>query len=739
MTNNYNIAKKKDVSLKSDSSLSPRDEVQMDLIEGVKETYEVADSSKSFWERMQEKADYLQSNDDYYESLKDTDSPPNDEQIKEDESLQRFTKMPTAQYRARRLKRLLADDSSEYQRIMHLPPVARMNTINKMTETSNKEWADRWNGIAKDEDEYENYYYKVKPMVQEVSTLNPPQPIKQSSTQQTKLIAPKETTSREPDLSKAANASMTHELADTNSPHQSNAYSSNILQNNHRSSKKEQIDKITSQTTQFKALYREGEEEEYNRIFDLYTTGNQEYRKENYQQRQERITRQINEIAKVAERKTGYLSTEEEAKMVKKSLVAVQYEKDGPFVEITNSFDPQKDDFYMLKLDTRLLFGDSAQERANEMVDLLYRLRMKEGDAQDILDMTDKKERLRRIKEITKNHRYDNTPIALPTSGLPANVIRYASPAYLKATPEERLKMANHFGDAPNVHADMSNPFLLIKNTPNQIAGYATNATVRKTQGYDIEVPINTPLDIDYNASPDQLMLYGINQSIHGGSADWGLPEFRNEKGEIIDFKKNRVEYARAARAYMNSSLQAILHETYHSRTNAPLHWEQTQHIDNDTGENIIHNKILSKVPGVAENIHASNVPEILNAVHALKRYIRQHFPEETLQSVDDFDFLYHNLWRPDDKSAEVARIRSTIPRDARILFTVYSYMIQQEKIKSDAQNYFNRNRAFIQKKHPELKKLDDLFRQMHSYKKILRIDPQNKKGQINDSLYEIM
>ena len=166
---------------------------------------------------------------------------------------------------------------------------------------------------------------------------------------------------------------------------------------------------------------------------------------------------------------------------------------------------------------------------------------------------------------------------------------------------------------------------------------------------------------------------------------------------------------------------------------------EQTQHINNETGERNIQNKILSKVPGVSPSIHAAKAPEILNAAHALKRFVRQHFPEEPLQNGDDFEFFYQTLWRPYDKSEHAARIRSTIPRDARILFTVYNYMNQQEKTKNDAKNYFNKHQDSIQQKHPELKTLDDIFKGIHNYYKIFQSDPENKKGQLDNSLHKII
>ena len=626
----YYEKKKKDNPNNIPSSLSPRNEVQMNLMEGVKEPYEPENSYKGFWEIMQEKGDYLQSSDDYYESLKDTNSHPKDEQAWEDDSRQYFSKMPSAQYRARRLKRLFSNDPAEYQRILHLPPVTRMNTINKLTETSKKEWGDRMNGIAQDEDEYDNYY-QSKQTTQEESKLNT-QPIEQRHPQQQKETTPTPTSTTPPlpinpdedDTEEAndswageempdvadiapyhekseqektelisvstqnknaqqlstpdlhhshqsetqdketpslvkpnhiqpANVYMTQEIPDNKPQTQENTNPSNKVKNTHpsptqlqpnpESSKKESSEKKTPATPQFKQQLREGEDEEFNRIFDLNTSDHQEKRKQNRQQRQERINRQINETAKGAERKTGYQNTEEEATMVRKAIVAVQYTKDGAFVAVPDLFDPQKNNFYMLKLDTRLLFGDSAQERANEMVDLLYRLRMKEGDAQKILDMADKKERMRLIKDITANHRYANTPIALPTSGLAANVIRCASPAYIKATPEEKAKITNQCVNTPNVHTDAPNPYLLIKKDPHKTAYYEAAAVNRKAHGYDIVVPIGSPLELNHEAKNDgPHQWFSITQSVHGGATDWGLPEFKNAKGEIIDPKMNQVE-----------------------------------------------------------------------------------------------------------------------------------------------------------------------------------------------------
>lgn len=138
----------------------------MDLMEGVNEPYETANVSQGFWAQMQERANYLQNSDDYYESLKDNNlnSFSDDEQKLEDDSLRRFPKMTTPQYRARRLKRLYVDKPDEYQQVLHRTPVERMNTINTFTKPSKREWVERMNGNAEDEDEYEHYYTHVKPM-----------------------------------------------------------------------------------------------------------------------------------------------------------------------------------------------------------------------------------------------------------------------------------------------------------------------------------------------------------------------------------------------------------------------------------------------------------------------------------------------------------------------------------------------------------------------------------------------
>ena len=85
---------------------------------------------------------------------------------------------------------------AEYQRILHLPSVTRMNTINKLTETSKKEWGDRMNGIAQDEDEYDNYY-QSKQTTQEESKLNT-QPIEQRHPQQQKETTPTPTSTTPP-------------------------------------------------------------------------------------------------------------------------------------------------------------------------------------------------------------------------------------------------------------------------------------------------------------------------------------------------------------------------------------------------------------------------------------------------------------------------------------------------------------------------------------------------------------
>ncbi len=137
------------------SQLSEQDQLQLNLMDGVTEEYQ-SKPHLGFFGIRQERADYLTSSNDHYDNIKYGALTPENERNMEDDARERFPNMPSPQYKARRLKRLVSP--IEYNCIMNMPEVERINEIDRITAPTEQDLWNNREGIGDDEDDYDHYY-----------------------------------------------------------------------------------------------------------------------------------------------------------------------------------------------------------------------------------------------------------------------------------------------------------------------------------------------------------------------------------------------------------------------------------------------------------------------------------------------------------------------------------------------------------------------------------------------------
>ncbi len=616
------------------SQLSEQDQLQLNLMDGVTEEYQ-SKPHLGFFGIRQERADYLTSSNDHYDNIKYGALTPENEKDMEDDARNRFPNMPSPQYKARRLKRLVSP--IEFNCIMNMPEVERINEIDRITAPSEQDLWNKREGVGVDEDDYDHYYAGKDASWASSGASSLAEPSENKKNLKNGIPTPSAKTLAVPPVKVETKSELPAANRSTAKP---------------------------SGTDSKKDFY------------DSYGSA----KNNNNTPREQWATESEQNIGKMPAIGTDFRDPWVESKVKAGMAPDATYSEDGK----TGPIDPatkQPNRYFTVDgkkvRDASFAPTDTKTHRrspeAAERVTVLARLTSKE-EFNRVMDLPEK-ERDAEIARITKGRTMFNTAVR-PTD---AN-----SNSRYKAKPN--TSTSYHFSEV-NVPIDeyenedkelvnetqVGTELRVAKVSPKNKSAvsspmYISSWEDRDSVGADIILPYEP--DTGFDNSEKAKRIAHLN-GYTGGALDGSYPPSEGESS--IDSEV----YHRLHQSSTQDSNSALYHEIGHAYTATPRVLAKKHSQDNL--QNVKSTETMTRVKGVPKKYYLSNASEMTNALRMIKEFSFDVNDRLFICSAD-LDSSYKADWKPKDESQKANEQRKRIPMEIRRLYYTLDQMNEDEK-----------------------------------------------------------
>lgn len=632
------------------SQLSEQDQLQLKLMDGVTGEYQ-SKPYLGFFEICQERADYLSSSNDYFDSVKYGSLTPENEKMAEDDARDRFPNMPSPQYKARRLKSLVSPIDCNC--IMNMSEVERINEIARITAPTEQDLWNRHEGVGVDEDDYDNYYGgrvdswassgmsfagKSEKEKQELKKAIPPHPAKTPTVPPGKEEAKADASAENLSSSNAATTKPSDGAA------KKNFYDSYGASNNNNNSPRE------------KWVAESGEN-----IGNRPIIG------------------------------TDFQDTWTESKVKAGMAPDAIFSKDGKTGPIDPTTKRPKRYFAVdgkKVRDASFAPTDSKTYRrspeAAERVTVLARLTSK-AEFERVMNLPDQ-ERDTEIARITKGRTMFNTAVrptdvgeTTPYLSEPNKVVRrkHSIETGKPLDAPERFELENE--DSP------STVLRVYKATKADLKGHEVGPEYlgprerRNKYNIDIMLPDGYIPSLGEGVNETQ---WAHSNGFTGGSLDGSYPASEGE--HAID----QESYHRLHRAHAMDNYSTLYHEIGYGYTATPKYvavWESEATKDDkgksqpEKQETAVTYVNMTRAKGVPTEYYLSNAAEMTNALRTVKE-VSFDVNDRLLICSADFDAAYKADWKPKNVGSKANEQRKRIPMEIRRLYYTLDQMDEDEK-----------------------------------------------------------